>query len=83
MIEKEIALPGISYIRHLGEYEGKEVFKLCYELEYGIIPPKVGWPVFALYDPATPDIFECISDVDLEFTVELRKKLKPAASNTK
>lgn len=61
----------------------KEVFQLCYELEYGIFPLKVGWPVFALFDPATPSKFDCISDVDLELTVKLRQKLKPAASNSK
>ena len=83
MIEEEIALPGVSYIEHLGECEGKEVFQLCYELEYGLFPPKVGWPVFALFDPATPSKFVCISDVDLELTVKLRTKLKPAASNSK
>ena len=83
MIEQQIARPGFSYVRHLGEYEGKEVFKLCFELEYGIIPPKVGWPVFALFDPATPDTFVSIADVNLELTVKLREKLKPSASNSK
>ena len=83
MIEKHIARPSVSYVRHLGEYEGKEVFKLCFELIDGFIVPKVGWPVFALFDPATPSKFVCISDVDLELTVKLRTKLKPAASNSK
>ncbi len=43
MIEKKIAQPGVSYVRHIGEYEGKEVFKLYFELIDGFIVPKVGW----------------------------------------
>ena len=74
MIEKMIAKPGYSYVDHIGEYEGKEVFLLCYELIDGISMPKVGWPVYALFDPATPDRFWRHCDVKLELTYKLRAK---------
>ena len=50
MIEEALVEPGYLYIEHLGEYEGKEVFQLCYVVGEDGFVPKTGWPIYALFD---------------------------------
>ncbi len=66
MIEEALVEPGYSYIEHLGEYEGKEVFQLCYVVDEDGFVPKTGWPIYALFDPANPDRFWYKSDAGCE-----------------
>ena len=80
MIEEALVEPGYSYIEHLGEYEGKEVFQLCYVVDEDGVVPKTGWPIYALFYPANPDRFWYKSDAGCELSRKLRAKLKPAAS---